>query len=270
MGRGGPADPANAAILDERRLRREAMFSDFEKNIWGASPSPPPPEVEDDKAASISADSDSDSSTDSEEERRRRRRKKEKKNSSHKSRKSKKEKRSRRRKHSSSDSSDEDEPERKTEVAKVAPAVTVDEDEWVEKVVVKDNGEEDLEDAFVGPTLGGGTDGVAQAHAGYGGALLPGEGDAMAKYVKEGQRIPRRGEIGMTSEQISSLESDGWVMSGSRHRRMEAVRLRKENQVYSAEERVALAKFNLEERQKRENEVLSTFRKQIARKVQDA
>jgi hypothetical protein len=32
-------------------------------------------------------------------------------------------------------------------------------------------------------------------------------------------------------------------MSGSRHRRMEAVRLRKENQIYSADEKRALAMF---------------------------
>lgn len=71
----------------------------------------------------------------------------------------------------------------------------------------------------------------------YGHALLPGEGDAMAEYVKMGKRIPRRGEIGLTSNEIESFEISGYVMSGSRHRRMEAVRLRKENQVYSADEK---------------------------------
>jgi hypothetical protein len=50
----------------------------------------------------------------------------------------------------------------------------------------------------------------------YGKALLPGEGAAMAAYVAEGKRIPRRGEIGLTSEQIASFESVGYVMSGSR------------------------------------------------------
>lgn len=30
--------------------------------------------------------------------------------------------------------------------------------------------------------------------------LLPGEGDAIAHYVEEGKRIPRRGEVGLTSE----------------------------------------------------------------------
>ena len=69
----------------------------------------------------------------------------------------------------------------------------------------------------------------------------------MAAYVAEGKRIPRRGEIGLTSEEITSYEDDGWVMSGSRHRRMEAVRLRKENQIYSADEKRALAMFSKEQ-----------------------
>jgi len=51
----------------------------------------------------------------------------------------------------------------------------------------------------------------------FGGALLPGEGEAMAQYVKEGKRIPRRGEIGLTSDEIASFESSGYVMSGSRY-----------------------------------------------------
>ena len=62
----------------------------------------------------------------------------------------------------------------------------------------------------------------------------------MAAYIAEGKRIPRRGEIGLTSDEITAYEEvkvrlapkcrkidifqDGWVMSGSRHRRMEAVR----------------------------------------------
>ena len=45
-----------------------------------------------------------------------------------------------------------------------------------------------------------------------------------------------------------------------RHRRMEAVRIRKENQIYSADERRALAMFNYEERQKREAKVSSPCR----------
>ena len=49
----------------------------------------------------------------------------------------------------------------------------------------------------------------------------------------------------------------GYVMSGSRHKRMNAVRMRKENQVYSAEEKRALAMFNYEEKQKRESQVIA-------------
>ena len=44
-------------------------------------------------------------------------------------------------------------------------------------------------------------------------------------------RIPRRGEIGWKGEEIAGLEEQGFVMSGSRHARMNAIRLRKENQV---------------------------------------
>ena len=40
-------------------------------------------------------------------------------------------------------------------------------------------------------------------------------------------------------------------MSGSRHKRMNAVRIRKENQIYSAEEKRALQLFNHEEKQAR-------------------
>ena len=53
----------------------------------------------------------------------------------------------------------------------------------------------------------------------------------MADFVASGSRIPRRGEIGMTNENIEKFENAGFIMSGNRHRRMEAVRLRKESQV---------------------------------------
>ncbi|XP_062332718.1 NF-kappa-B-activating protein [Osmerus eperlanus] len=101
----------------------------------------------------------------------------------------------------------------------------------------------------------------------FGHALLPGEGAAMAEYVKAGKRIPRRGEIGLTSDEIATFEKSGFVMSGSRHRRMEAVRLRKENQIYSADEKRALASFNQEERRKRESKILSSFREMVYRKT---
>lgn len=89
----------------------------------------------------------------------------------------------------------------------------------------------------------------------------------MAAYIAEGKRIPRRGEIGLTSDEIATFEDVGYVMSGSRHRRMEAVRIRKENQIYSADEKRALAMFSKEERQKRENKILSQFKEMIHSKL---
>lgn len=56
-------------------------------------------------------------------------------------------------------------------------------------------------------------------------------------------------------------------MSGSRHRRMEAVRLRKEAQMYTADERRAMAMFNYEERMKKEKELMAQFREQVSEKL---
>lgn len=94
----------------------------------------------------------------------------------------------------------------------------------------------------------------------YGGALLPGEGKAIAQFVQQNLRIPRRGEIGYTAHDIDKYEASGYVMSGSRHTRMNAVRIRKENQIYSAEEQRALALLTLEERQQKEANLLQDFR----------
>lgn len=101
----------------------------------------------------------------------------------------------------------------------------------------------------------------------YGKALRPGEGSAMAAFVQDGVRIPRRGEIGLDGKQIEDYETQGYVMSGSRHRRMEAVRMRKENQVYSAEERAALSQFSHEERRLREQQMLNQFRVLVESKL---
>ncbi|KAM3210219.1 hypothetical protein ACQJBY_064321 [Aegilops geniculata] len=97
----------------------------------------------------------------------------------------------------------------------------------------------------------------------YGGALRPGEGDAMAQFVQQGKRIPRRGEVGLSAEEIQRFEEAGYVMSGSRHSRITAVRLRKENQVYSAEEKRALATFNYEQRAMRESKVRDDLRRLV-------
>lgn len=82
-------------------------------------------------------------------------------------------------------------------------------------------------------------------------------------------RIPRRGEIGWKADEIEGLESQGYVMSGSRHKRMNAVRLRKENQVYSAEEKKALAMINFEENLQKESKVIGEFRKILSDKLND-
>ena len=97
----------------------------------------------------------------------------------------------------------------------------------------------------------------------YGGDLMPGEGTAMAGFIAQGQRIPRRGEIGLDSDQISRFETAGYVMSGSRHHLMNAVRMRKENQVISAEEKRMISQMALEERVKREEEIVKTFRSMV-------
>ena len=94
----------------------------------------------------------------------------------------------------------------------------------------------------------------------YGDMLMPGEGDAIAAFVQQNMRIPRRGEIGWMGDEIERLENQGYVMSGSRHAKMNAVRLRKENQVYSAEEKRALALITFEEKQQRENKIIGDFR----------
>ena len=85
----------------------------------------------------------------------------------------------------------------------------------------------------------------------------------MAAFVASGQRIPRRGEIGLESDQITAFEGMGYVMSGSRHRRMNAVRMRKENQVINAEEKRAILNLQREEKQKKEGMIISQFRQMM-------
>ncbi|KAL5712645.1 hypothetical protein ACHQM5_014793 [Ranunculus cassubicifolius] len=106
-----------------------------------------------------------------------------------------------------------------------------------------------------------------EGHVSYGGALRPGEGDAMAQFVQQGKRIPRRGEVGLSADEIQRYESLGYVMSGSRHNRMNAIRIRKENQVYSAEDKRALAMFNYEEKAKREQKVMADLKKLVQRTI---
>ena len=82
----------------------------------------------------------------------------------------------------------------------------------------------------------------------------------MAAYAAAGQRIPRRGEIGLDANQIEAFESSGYVMSGSRNKRMNAVRLRKENQVINAEEKRAILLLQREEKVRKEGLIISQFK----------
>ena len=121
---------------------------------------------------------------------------------------------------------------------------------------------EEENEAIVGPVPLESGD-AAGVKADYGTHLRPGEGSAMASYVQQGKRIPRRGEVGLDSEQIERFEKVGYVMSGSRHARMNAVRIRKENQIYTAEEKAALAMFNFEENKRKEAKILEDMRKLV-------
>ncbi|KAG8691117.1 hypothetical protein FRC11_006690 [Ceratobasidium sp. 423] len=148
-----------------------------------------------------------------------------------------------------------------------------DEDMWVEKApaapfvpVPTAIQHEELEDDEVGPMPAISSGGKLNERD-YGGALLRGEGSAMAAYVQDGERIPRRGEIGLTSDEIETYETVGYVMSGSRHRRMNAVRMRKENQVISAEEKRGILKMQKEEREKRESMIIGGFKEILEEKL---
>ncbi|EAN32521.2 Ras-induced vulval development antagonist family protein [Theileria parva strain Muguga] len=103
----------------------------------------------------------------------------------------------------------------------------------------------------------------------YGGELMPGEGDAIAQYIQKGKRIPRRGEVGLTTEQIENFEKIGYVMSGSRHRAINRMRIKKESMVLTAEQERAKALEKYESRMRRENEILNHFREMIMKKQEE-
>ncbi|GMF17688.1 unnamed protein product [Phytophthora lilii] len=127
------------------------------------------------------------------------------------------------------------------------------------------NAEDDDEE--IGPKPLPAAEETAASSLNYGKALLPGEGAAIAQFVQKNMRIPRRGEVGWNGEEIENLENLGYVMSGSRHKRMNAVRIRKENQVYTAEEKRALALINFEEKQQRENAIMNDFKEMLTERL---
>ncbi|XP_038222965.1 NKAP family protein CG6066 [Zerene cesonia] len=239
----GRYKPQEEEFLDARREERERIGEVGVSSVWGKSPLRPDSEDELESNASEKG-KDKKKSKKSKEGTKEKLKKLKKKLKKIKKARKKAKKKS---KSSSDDSSSSEEEvwvekgkEHELEVTKPSKSKT-----------------EELADEVIGPAP---RVGPALGHKDFGRALLPGEGAAMAAYVAEGKRIPRRGEIGLTSEEIASYESVGYVMSGSRHRRMEAVRIRKENQIYSADEKRALAAFSKEERSKRENAILAQFR----------
>lgn len=195
-----------------------------------------------------------------------------------KSKKNKKEKKSKKKKTKEKKKKKDKKKKKRKESSSESSSSSDEADEWVEKNAATSSKiknrrrssssySDDSKDGVVGPELK--SHSTSLTHKEMGKALLPGEGAAMAAYVAEGKRIPRRGEIGLTSNEIEVYEAQGYVMSGSRHRRMEAVRIRKENQIYSADEKRALAMFSKEERSKRENLILGQFKEMISSKLAD-
>ncbi|CAD6209004.1 GSCOCG00003651001-RA-CDS [Cotesia congregata] len=244
--------------MDVRRRERENIGLKGVSQVWGKSPTRIEDSDDEDEIAVKKRDHSPE------------RRKKSKKDKKKKSKKLKKEKKSKKEKKKSK------KRKRKYSDSSSSDSGSSDDDDgqvkWVEKGSEqvkskkkrRSSSDDSGDESVVGPLQ---KQHVTLSAKDFGKALLPGEGAAMAAYIAEGKRIPRRGEIGLTSDEIASYESVGYVMSGSRHRRMEAVRIRKENQIYSADEKRALAMFSKEERQKRENLILGQFREMVSQKL---
>ncbi|KAG6613715.1 uncharacterized protein IUM83_04359 [Phytophthora cinnamomi] len=270
-------------FFEERKRERDAKgFS-----IWAEIPSPPPmkkkakKEKKREPTPSPSRASESEvSSSDSEEERRRRKksrrksskssRRSRKKKSSKKSKKHKKESKSRRKRRRRSRSESESDASRSASDSDVSVASERkdrarkqsvdsrgsmsdgDEDERREaakfKEAVQGSRHADDSDEEIGPKPLPAAEETAASSLNYGKALLP-------------------GEVGWNGEEIENLENLGYVMSGSRHKRMNAVRIRKENQVYTAEEKRALALINFEEKQQRENAIMNDFKEMLTERL---
>lgn len=250
--------------MEGRRVQREIIGEEGMAQVW--TKSPPRPDSSDDEEVKKLKEKLSKKAKKS--KKKSSSKKKKKKSSSRKHK--KKGKSSKKRKKDSSSSSDSSSSEDSSSSSDSEDGNEV----WVEKSAKMDlskrakagsskhHGDED--DQEVGPVV---KQNQGLSHKDFGHALLPGEGAAMAAFIAEGKRIPRRGEIGLTCDEISTFEEVGYVMSGSRHRRMEAVRIRKENQLYSADEKRALAMFSKEERQKRETKILGQFREMVNSKI---
>lgn len=203
----------NDDFMQSRRLQREIIGEEGAPIAWADSPSPK--ESSDDEKELVMDKKSSKKAAKKVKKKKKKgsdKKDKKKKKSSKKHRKKDKHSKKKKKKVSSSESSSSSSGESEPE------------EEWVEKSMVGKSSskatsrsgevEEDqqLGDGVVGPIKTSGN--LSQKD--FGRALLPGEGAAMAAYVTEGKRIPRRGEIGLTSDEIANFEDVGYVMSGSR------------------------------------------------------
>nr|CCA15672.1 conserved hypothetical protein [Albugo laibachii Nc14]CCA16264.1 conserved hypothetical protein [Albugo laibachii Nc14] len=271
-------------LFEERKRKRESL----QFSIWSTIPSPSPPKQQNDgkksslprKRRSISLTSASSITSEDDLKHKKERKvshKRVRESKASKKRKSKKsdresrsklkwkkgKKKSSKKKHKveyRSPSSDN------TESGKESPQVDGFEVEKFKRSV-QNARESDGEHQIVGPQpLQESTEASGNSLS-YGKALLPGEGAAIAQFVQKNMRIPRRGEVGWNGPEIEQLEDLGYVMSGSRHKKMNAVRIRKENQVYTAEEKRALQLINFEEKQQREHTIMHQFRDMLTERL---
>lgn len=210
----------NEDFMQSRRLQREIIGEEGAPSAWAESPSPRE-SSDDEKEKALEKKASKKASKKAKKKKKKKsgdKNEKKKKKSSKKHRKKDKSSKKRKKKISSSEGS--------SDSSSSGSSSGEDEgEEWVEKSMVGKKGgsaragsskggamEDELGDEVVGPIKTSGNLSLKD----LGRALLPGEGAAMAAYVTEGKRIPRRGEIGLTSDEIANFEDVGYVMSGSR------------------------------------------------------
>jgi hypothetical protein len=190
-------DKLERGFLDTRRLQRELIGTEGVAAVWAKSPEPE--SSEDDKHVKLDKKS------------KKTKKNKKKSSKSKKRKKEKKSKKKRKKSKKSSSSSNDSSSSGEEWVEKIADGKRLlrTDDNDSSKMTTDD---EDM-DGEVGPLV---RNSNQLNQKDFGRALLPGEGAAMAQYVVDGKRIPRRGEIGLTSDEIDTFEKVGYVMSGSR------------------------------------------------------
>jgi len=202
-------------FFEKRRYEREKIGLAGVPEVWGKLL--PEPDEEDSDLESEKEQTEDKSTTDMSKEKGHKR--KHHKSKHHKSKHHKKHKKhhkkskkskSKKAKHSGSDESSSDTGSSDASDSEEAEPI------WMEKKNLHADGDGHDPD-IIGPELEVDTTNDHLTTKDFGKALLPGEGAAMAAYIAEGKRIPRRGEIGLTSDEIVGYEQIGYVMSGSRY-----------------------------------------------------